>query len=129
MSIYLHRIETLLPPHVGTQESLAEQFGKWSRDPVTARMIRHVFHRSGIHTRHSVLRDFADATNAELFREDSDGHLIEPTTQARNRVFGKHAAPMAVELARRLLADSDFLPADAPSQSPKLQCSLHSSMM
>jgi predicted naringenin-chalcone synthase len=112
MSVYLHRIETLLPPNADTQENLAVQFGKWARDPVTARMIRHVFRRSGIHTRHSVLRDFADATNAELFREDSNGHLIEPTTQARNRVYGKHAAPMAVELARRLLADSNFLPAD-----------------
>lgn len=112
MSVYLHRIETLLPPHADTQENLAEQFSKWSRDPVTARMIRHVFRRSGIHTRHSVLRDFANATNAELFREDSDGHLIEPTTQARNRVYGQHAAPMSVELARRLLADSDFRPAE-----------------
>jgi predicted naringenin-chalcone synthase len=113
MSIYLHRIETLLPPNADTQDNLAGQFGKWARDPVTARMIRHVFRRSGIHTRHSVLRDFADASNAELFREDSEGQLIEPTTQARNRVFARHAAPMAVELARRLLQEADgFAPAD-----------------
>jgi predicted naringenin-chalcone synthase len=111
MNIYLHRIETLLPPHADTQANLAEQFGRWARDPVTARMIRHVFRRSGIHTRHSVLKDFADPARAELFRQDADGRLIEPTTQARNRVYARHAAPLTVELARRLLAGSGFEPA------------------
>jgi predicted naringenin-chalcone synthase len=113
MSVYVHRIETLVPPNVDTQENLAGHFGRWARDLVTARMIRHVFRRSGIRTRHSVLRDFADATEAELFHEDSQGQLIEPTTQARNRVFARHAAPMAVKLASRLLDGGEgFAPAD-----------------
>jgi predicted naringenin-chalcone synthase len=47
--------------------------------------------------------DFTDAASAKLFRRDSQGTLIEPTTQERNRCFADAAGPMAVELARRLV--------------------------
>lgn len=106
MKAYIHRLETLLPPHSETQEALARLLGKWSADPVKARVIRHVFHRSGIDRRHSVLADFIDPDRAGLFKTDSAGRLSEPSTQQRNRCFIQHAAPMAVEIAGRLVDGS-----------------------
>jgi predicted naringenin-chalcone synthase len=41
-----------------------------------------------------------------LFRVDPDGHIHEAGTQARNRVYGRHAAPICVQLARELLEQS-----------------------
>ncbi len=103
MKTYIHRIETLLPAHSDSQEAIARRMGQWAGDPVKARVIRHVFHRSGIARRHSVLPDFTQPGAARLFRTDEAGRLIEPSTQDRNRCFIEHAGPMAVELAGRLV--------------------------
>jgi len=103
MSVFIHRIETLVPPHSSSQDSAAQILGSWSSDPATARIIKHVFSRSGIQQRHSVVPDFTEPEKARLFRQDADGRHIEPTTHERNRVFGECAGPMAVELARRLV--------------------------
>ncbi len=113
MSVFIHRIETLVPENTNTQDVLALQFGAWSGDPATARIIRHVFRRTGISSRYSVVPDFVDTERAELFRADAEGQLVEPSTHARNRVFSKFAGPMAVELAQRLVDGSDgFGPED-----------------
>jgi predicted naringenin-chalcone synthase len=103
MSVFIHRIETLVPTNSSSQESAAQILGSWSDDPATARIIKHVFSRSGIQRRHSVVPDFTEPEKARLFRKDADGKHIEPTTHERNRVFGECAGPMAVELARRLV--------------------------
>ena len=103
MSVFIHHIETLVPENTSTQDVLARQFGTWARDPAMARIIQHMFRRSGIGRRYSVVPDFVETERAELFRENADGQLIEPSTQARNRVFRKSAGPMVVELAQRLV--------------------------
>lgn len=113
MSVFIHRIETLVPRHASSQDAAAHVLGSWSQDPTTSRIIKHVFQRSGIQRRHSVVPDFTEPEKARLFRKDAEGRHIEPTTHERNRVFSEHAGPMAVELARRL-ADGrcGFRPAD-----------------
>jgi predicted naringenin-chalcone synthase len=103
MTAFIHRLETLVPPYAGTQETLGSRLADWARDPATARIIQYVFNRSGIKRRHSVVPDFTDAAPAKLFRTDAQGALVEPTTQERNRCFAEAAGPMAVELARRLV--------------------------
>lgn len=109
MKVFIHQIETWLPPYAATQESLGRLLGSWSGDPVKARVIRHVFHRSGIERRHSVLPDFTDPQRALLFKTDAEGRLLEPATQERNRVFIEHANTVAAELAGRLVDSSpDF---------------------
>jgi len=111
--IFLHRLETSVPRHAAAQDALAQRLGQWSGDPATARMIRHVFHRSGIARRHSVVPDFTDPARAQLFRQDENGSLSTPSTQERMQVFRRHAGPMAVELARRLTdGEAGFGPAD-----------------
>lgn len=103
MSVFIHRIETLVPENTNTQDVLALQFGAWSGDPAMARIIRHMFRRTGIERRYSVVSDFVDTDRAELFRANAEGQLVEPSTQARNRVFSKFAGPMAVKLSQRLV--------------------------
>jgi predicted naringenin-chalcone synthase len=113
MSVYLHRIETEVPEYSSSQDSAAQVLGSWARDATTARIIRHVFLRSGIERRYSVVPDFTEPEKARLFRTDAAGNHIEPTTQARNQVFGECAGPMAVELSRRLVdGKQGFRPED-----------------
>ncbi len=113
MNVFLHRLETLVPKHVAAQSDLASRLGDWSGDPATARMIRHVFQKSGIERRHSVVPDFTAPDRAKLFRQDASGRLVEPSTAQRMRAFSRHAGPMAVELARRLLdGEAGFVPED-----------------
>lgn len=107
MNVYIHQIETLVPPHASTQNHLGELFARWAGDAAQARVVRHIFRRSGIQRRHSVVPDFTDPASARLFRPDETGRVQEPSTQARNRVYGECAAPLAVELARRLLAGAE----------------------
>lgn len=103
MTPYIHRLETFVPGHAGSQDDIAKIFGSWAGDPTGARVIRHVFHRSGIARRHSVIPDFIHPEQATVFRQDAGGCLIEPTTQERNRCYARHAGPICVELARRLV--------------------------
>jgi len=103
MNVFIHKIATYLPPNTATQDDLAVKFGEWARDPAAARVISHVFRKTGIARRYSVLPDFTEPERAELFRENEDGQLTEATTQERNRVYGRFAAPIAVDLARKLL--------------------------
>lgn len=113
MSIFIHRIETSVPGYSTSQSIAAQVLGSWAEDPATARILRHVFLHSGIQRRHSVVPDFTEPEKALLFRKGADGHHVEPTTQDRNRVFSKCAAPLAVELARRLVdGRSGFRPED-----------------
>jgi predicted naringenin-chalcone synthase len=113
MKVYLHRIETLVPIHRASQNEIARLLGTWSGNSATARLIRHVFQKSGIETRHSVIPDFTCPEQSELFGLDAQGRVQEPSTQQRNRCFARHASPLAVELARRLVdGRSGFFPED-----------------
>src|SRR5262245_1007882 len=106
MNVFIHQIATHVPSHTATQDELAVKFSGWARDAATARVIGHVFRKTGIHRRYSVLPDFTEPARAELFREDPEGRLHEATTQDRNRVYGRFASPIAVQLARELLGNS-----------------------
>lgn len=103
MNPCIHRIETLLPPNSAPQAELATRLGAWSRDPAVARLIRHIFQKSGIDRRHSVLADFTGSAEPELFHMDATGGVAEPSTQERNRCYAKYAGAMATGLGRRIL--------------------------
>jgi predicted naringenin-chalcone synthase len=111
--VFLHRLETFVPPFTATQDVVASRLAEWSSNPVTTRMIRHVFQRTGIHRRHSVIPDFTGPGAPELFKRTESGSLQQPSTRERMQVFCRHAGPIAVQLARQLLdRDSLFQPAD-----------------
>ncbi len=113
MNVYLHRLATDVPAHSASQDDLAVLFGRWAQDPGAARVIHHIFRKTGIQRRHSVLPDFTEPGRSELFRTASSGQLAGAGTHARNQAYARHSAPMAVRVARKLLGtDGHFRPAD-----------------
>lgn len=92
---------------------LAAHLKRWLPDPLSVRAARQLFRRSGIERRHSVVADFVDENSRELFQRDAEGRPVEPSTGDRNRCFIRHSSVIAVEVARRALANADeFVPAD-----------------
>lgn len=108
MNVFIHRLATYVPPNTAPQDRLAIKFGEWSGDAATARVINHVFRKTGIQRRYSVVPDFTEPDRAELFRTDANGGVSTASTQERNRVYGRFAAPISVQLGRELLQGSRF---------------------
>ena len=48
MNVYLHQIATHVPPNNAPQDELAVRFGAWAQDPALARVIGHIFKKTGI---------------------------------------------------------------------------------
>ena len=70
-------------------------------DRQMARTVRFLSRHSGIARRHSVLPDLVDGTEPVLFRTGTDGRVLEPSTEERNRVYTRECGALAVEVARR----------------------------
>lgn len=106
MSAYIHHIATGTPPYTYAQGYTRDRLKDWARDPKTKRLIHAIYNRSGIETRHSVSGDFVVGTEATLYRSDTSGALIPPSTEDRNRVWTHWAKELSVDLARRAIADA-----------------------
>jgi predicted naringenin-chalcone synthase len=106
MNVFIHQLATHVPENTATQDELALKFGAWARNAATARVISHIFRKTGIQRRYSVVPDFTEPEHAELFREDGEGRLNEAGTHERNRVYRRFAAPISVQLGRELLESS-----------------------
>jgi predicted naringenin-chalcone synthase len=66
-------------------------------------MVHAIYGRSGIETRHSVVRDFFPDAAAELYYTAADDTLISPGTEERNRLYAREARKLAVGTAQRAL--------------------------
>lgn len=106
MASYIHQIASRVPRHSYTQEYALERMQGWLHDAKAKRLVRSIYGRSGIERRQSVVGDFATDT-PELFTTRPDGSLHQPTTGERNRLYARESRPLAVELARDLLAQAD----------------------
>jgi len=122
MNVFIHQLATYVPPHTASQDSLAARFGEWAQDPGLARVIGHIFRKTGIQRRYSIVPDFTEPAAAELFRIGPDGHLIEAGTQARNRVYSRHAAPISVQLAQELLDHNSAFEPDEVTHVITVSC-------
>ena len=107
MAAYIHCIKTLLPEFGYDQAFARDQMMSWLDDPKTRRIVRRLYDHSGIERRHSVLQDFLPGAEPKLFRKDSGGRLIEPSTEERNRCFIQASRRLSVELARKTLAGAE----------------------
>lgn len=105
--VYIHQIETLLPEHAYPQAFARERMQRWLPTARARRLAGAIYDRSGIETRHSVVSDFQEGAVPSLFREDTGGRLIEPSTQERNTAFAEASRRMSVQCARRLLAATE----------------------
>lgn len=103
MSIYIHNIETLVPPFAYKQDYSRDRMIHWLPGKRNQRLLTGIYDQSSIHTRYSVLPDFIPEETPILFREDENGKIIEPSTGERNRVFREHARPMYIEAARKVI--------------------------
>lgn len=108
MPSYIHNIEYSLPRHKYSQHQLRDrmkeiiQGGEKER-----RLLHHIYARSGIQTRYSVVDDFKHNGSFELF---FNGQGASPGTQSRNEIYIKKGRQIYVDVARKLLDQSGIQP-------------------
>ena len=113
MSVYIHHIETLLPPHAYTQDYAQDWMTERLPGKRARRLIRGIYRHSGIQTRYSVLPDFGPDGTPTLFRQDASGQLRDPTTEQRNNTYAEWAPELCAQVARNAVAHAEgFQPAD-----------------
>ncbi|WP_372806908.1 type III polyketide synthase [Pontiella sp.] len=107
MKSHIHHIETLLPKFSYRQDYSSDRMVGWLPGKRNRRIIKGIYGHSGIDTRYSVLPDFGPGAEPVLFREDENGRIIEPSTQARNRYYQQCSREMVVEAGRKALANAE----------------------
>jgi predicted naringenin-chalcone synthase len=103
---HIHQIETAVPNHSFKQEELRDIMkdvvGTTDREK---RIIHHLYANSGIDTRYSVIDDFSNRDTPALF---FNGQGPTPGTKSRNDLYIKQGRKLFVEVAGKLLNNSDF---------------------
>ncbi|WP_063767904.1 type III polyketide synthase [Verrucomicrobium sp. BvORR106] len=111
MSAYIHQICTQVPEFTYSQAYIRDRLKEWAPEQRTRRLIHAMYNRSGIETRHSVIGDFMEGHDPELYKTTSEGALISPSTAERNTYYTRASRTLAVQLARKVFATtSDFVP-------------------
>ncbi len=103
MSVWIHRIETIVPDFSFTQEQASTKMQEWSRDERERRIIRMIYRQSGIERRHSVITNFDGEGEDSFFKAGMDGLRLGPGTADRNGIYERESRRLSVELARRAL--------------------------
>lgn len=107
MTFVVEGIGTALPEHRLTQADVVELHTTFcSVEPARARMLRALYRRAGIDTRHSVLVSGSEGSLAERLRfyePARDDEDPGPTTAARMAMYQEHAPRLAVRAARDAL--------------------------
>jgi predicted naringenin-chalcone synthase len=73
------------------------------------RIIHHIYSRSGIQTRYSVVDDFRKTGSHQLF---FNGQGATPGTASRNDTYIKEGRKLFVDVANKLIKNSEFTPND-----------------
>jgi predicted naringenin-chalcone synthase len=73
------------------------------------RIIHHIYSRSGIQTRYSVVDDFRKTGPHQLF---FNGQGASPGTASRNNTYIKEGRKLFVDVANKLIKNSEFTPND-----------------
>lgn len=102
----IHHIETALPPFKHNQDDLRDRMKEISNsNEREQRIIHHLYARSGIETRYSVINDFKKEGSHSLF---FNGQGATPGTASRNDTYIKEGRKLFVEIATKLLQNSEF---------------------
>lgn len=104
MGAWIHRIDTILPPHSFTQEEASRKMQEWTRDERERRLVRAIYRNSGIDRRYTVIGDYDGNGPGSFFATGADGSLHAPGTAARNAIFTVESRALSVALARKLLS-------------------------
>ncbi len=102
----IHHIETALPPFKHNQDDLRDRMKEITHsDEREQRIIHHLYARSGIKTRYSVINDFKKDGSHSLF---FNGQGATPGTASRNDTYITEGRKLFVEIASKLLQNSEF---------------------
>lgn len=106
MQSYIHNIQTTVPEFKYSQNELRDKMKETvDGDEKDQRLLHHIYGRSGIETRHSVVNDFKSEGSFELF---FNGQGSSPGTKNRNDIYIKKGRQLFVDVGQKLMADSDF---------------------
>ncbi|MEX0663070.1 MAG: type III polyketide synthase [Balneolaceae bacterium] len=106
MAAYIHQIEQRVPEFSYTQDELRDRMKEIVHGgEKEQRLLHHIYGRSGIETRHSVIDDFKKDGRFELF---FNGQGDSPGTKSRNDIYIKKGRQLFVDVARQLLEPSEF---------------------
>lgn len=109
MPIWIHHMETAVPPVCYNQTEIGKRMIEWSHDERDKRLLRMLYRSSGIETRYSVIPDMG----ANFLIPDGDGSFRQQSTAERNAIYTIEATKLAVDLGHKLLAAApEFVPAD-----------------
>lgn len=110
MPSYIHSIETALPEFAYNQSELRERMKEITDGgEKERRIIHHLYSRSGIETRYSVVGDFYRDGPKSLF---FNGQGANPGTASRNDTYIEKARELFTKVAANLIASSEFRPED-----------------
>jgi len=106
MMSYIHQIQTAVPEFKYSQTELRDKMKEIvGGDEKDQRLLHHIYGRSGIKTRHSVVDDFKSSGSFELF---FNGQGATPGTKSRNDTYISKGRQLFVDVANKLMTDSDF---------------------
>jgi len=89
---YITAIETAVPDHCFSQETLASFYMNSTDDLMNKRKIRIVAGKTGIDKRYSVIPDFDKSQDEYSFFSKTSSLLPEPGLSARMKLYQQHAA-------------------------------------
>lgn len=113
MSVWIQHLETMTPETVFSQEYASIKMQEWASDERQRRMLRALYRKSGIETRHSVIASFDQNLPNDFFPLGNDGKRRQRSTAERNRIYTRESQRLAVALARELITNCpDLEPAD-----------------
>lgn len=106
MPAYIHNITTLVPEHFFEQSFLRERMKEYiSEEKTTQRIIHHIYSKSGIDKRHTVINDF-NANGSPRFFFEKDGTLNKPSTGTRNDLYAEKGKQLFIETARQTISEN-----------------------
>lgn len=110
MSSYIHQIQTAVPEFKHSQLDLRDRMKEIvGGDEKNQRLLHHIYGRSGIESRHSVIDDFKSNGSFELF---FNGQGATPGTKNRNDTYIKKGRQLYVNVARNLMNAPDLNTSD-----------------
>lgn len=110
MPPFIHNIETATPPYCYRQDEIRDRMKEIvPGDDRDKRIIHHLYGRSGIETRYSVVDDFRTNGSHSLF---FNGQGATPGTKNRNETYINEGRKLFVDVAKKLLESSSFSPDD-----------------
>jgi predicted naringenin-chalcone synthase len=106
MPVYIHHIETLLPPISYPQTEIAAVLKKTiaQGDRRTEKIIHHLYAQSGIEQRSCVVVDFLPDAPLGIFYDREQEVFLCPSTGARNDLYTTAARGMFADIAQNAFA-------------------------